>query len=132
MKEFTIIKRGYNPEEVDKYIGSLERSIDEYKEKDKAISSAILNAQVAADNIIRNANAQSDEILNEAISFLDLIHKSIGKQKEFVKNLQDDYSELSNKYLKNVQATDFLNVFSNINNLENYLTSLKHSLEETE
>ena len=124
MQEFSLIKKGYNPEEVDKYIGKLERTIEEYKEKDAAIAKAILNAQVAADNIIRNANAQAEDILTSAVTQLSFIHSSIDKQKQIVKNLQEDYGSLVDKYLKNVQTTDFLEIFSSINELENYLVSL--------
>jgi len=129
MLDFTMVKRGYSPEEVQSYIGQLERSIEQYKEKDAAISNAILNAQVAADNIIKNAKAQAEEILGDTIKHLNQVHTSVGKQKELVRDLQEDYFDLVNKYLKNVQSTDFLEVFSAINELENYLQTLKNAEE---
>ncbi|MCL1994812.1 MAG: DivIVA domain-containing protein [Defluviitaleaceae bacterium] len=131
MQEFTQVKKGYNPEEVDKYIGKLERTVDEYKEKDTAIAKAILSAQVAADNIIKNANAQAEDILANASSRLININKSIDKQKELIKNLQADYEGLLNKYLKDTRATDFLDVFASINELENYIVSvIQDKIEE--
>lgn len=131
MQEFTIIKRGYDPEEVDKYVGKLERELDEYKEKDSAIANAILNAQIAADNIVRNANVQSEEIVSKALTHLEYIGNSIYKQKEIVKELQGEYDTLVNKYLKNIQSKDFLDVFSSINELQSYLSSItKQELEK--
>ncbi|MCL1935015.1 MAG: DivIVA domain-containing protein [Defluviitaleaceae bacterium] len=123
MQEFEMVKRGYRPEQVEKYISELERTIQEYKDKDSAISKAILNAQVAADNIIRNANAQADDILTDALTHLEYIHNSVKKQKDVVKRLQQEYIDLVNRYLKNVQTTDFLEIFSSISDFENYLVS---------
>ena len=135
MQEFTLIKRGYDPEEVDRYVGKLERELDEYKEKDAAIASAILNAQIAADNIVRNANVQSEEIINKAIEHIEQINNSIENQRGIVKELQIEYDILLNKYLKNIKDKDFLEVFSSINELQNYLASLgkdPNELETTE
>jgi len=123
MQEFSMVKRGYDPEQVEKYIGQLERNIQGYKEKDLAISNAILNAQVAADNIVRNANIRAEDILKEALERLDVIHKSVEKQKQVVKNFQDDYTDLVNRYLKTIQTKDFLEIFQSISELENYLVS---------
>lgn len=127
MQEFSIVKRGYNPEEVDKYLGKLEQEIDSYKEKDTSIAGAILNAQVAADNIVKNAHTQSEEILQNTVEHLNQILMAVEKQKEVVRNLQEEYYELVNKYLKNAQNTDFLEIYSSINELENLLMSLKRN-----
>ena len=124
-KEFNIVKKGYSPEEVDEYIKSLEAKIEEYKEKDASITNAIVNAQVAADNIIRNAKFEAEEIRNSAVNELSLIYNSIEEQKLIVKDFQNHYIELVNKYLKEVNHTDFLKIFGHINELENYISSLK-------
>ena len=123
MQEFSLVKRGYNPEEVDKYIGQLERQIQEYKDKDSAIANAILNAQVAADNIVRNANIRAEDILKEVLDRLDTIHQSVDKQKQVVKNFQEDYTHLVGRYLKTTQSKDFVEIFQSIAELENYLVS---------
>ena len=125
MNQFTIVKRGYSPEEVENYIGNLERIIQDYREKDSSITNAIINAQVAADNIIKNAEKASDEIRALTISNLDNVYNSIEKQKEVVKDFQEQYYDLVSKYLKDIQTTDFLDIFSSINELENYMASLK-------
>lgn len=123
MQEFTQVKRGYSPEEVEKYVTQLENNIQEYKDKDLAISNAILNAQVAADNIVRNANIRAEDILKEALERLEIIHKAVEKQKQVVKNFQNDYTHLVGKYLKTIQTKDFLEIFQSISELENYLVS---------
>ncbi len=131
-KEFNIVKKGYSPEEVDEYIKSLEAKIEEYKEKDTSITNAIVNAQVAADNIIRNAKFEAEEIRNSAVNELSLIYNSIEEQKLIVKDFQNHYIELVNKYLKEVNHTDFLKIFGHINELENYISSLKKAEKSRE
>lgn len=127
MQDFSIIKRGYDPEQVERHITQLDRTIQEYKEKDNAISNAILNAQVAADNIVRNANIRADDIRKEAMDHLAEIRRSIDKQKQTVKNLQDDYTDLVNRYLKTVKTKDFLEIFQSISELENYLVAFEEA-----
>ena len=128
MQEFTMVKKGYDPNEVEKYLGQLERTIDEYKTRDAAISGAILNAQIAADNIIRNAQIHAEEMRQNALLLLDEIHNSVQKQKLIVDNFKSEYTSLVNKYLINPNGQDFLDIFGRINDLENYIASLK-SLE---
>ena len=53
-EKFTIVKRGYDTSEVEQYITQLETVIRGYKEKDNAINSALISAQIAANNILRN------------------------------------------------------------------------------
>ena len=60
LEQFTYVKRGYDPEEVEKYITTLEQVIKSYKDKDNAIKNAIISAQVAADNVVKNARLQAD------------------------------------------------------------------------
>ena len=125
MQEFTMVKKGYDPNEVEKYLGQLERTIEEYKARDSAISSAILNAQIAADNIIRNAHVHADEMRNNAVVLLDEIHNSVQKQKLIVDNFKLEYTALVNKYLSEPSGQDFLNIYGRINDLENYIASQK-------
>lgn len=132
MQEFTMVKKGYDPNEVEKYVGQLERTIEEYKSRDSAISSAILNAQIAADNIIRNAHIHADEMRQNAILLLDEIHTSVQQQKIIVDTFQSEYNNLVNKYLTNPNGKHFLDIFGRINDLENYIDGLKNLDKPTE
>ena len=95
MEQFTYAKRGYDPEEVDRYISTLEQVIKSYKEKDTAIKNALVNAQIAADNIIKNAEIEAHEMKAKTLSDLKLISDSIVRQKEYVKVFQNEYINYS-------------------------------------
>ena len=127
---FSYVKKGYNPVEVDNYIETLENVVKSYKEKDSAIKNAIINAQIAADNIIRDAERKSNDMSVQAIKKVDLIRTSISTQRSLVKSFQDDYNALVGKYVSNFEQKDVLPVYASISELEEYLTSLTSDFSE--
>jgi len=129
---FGFSKQGYNPAEVDSYVDSLENVIKSYKEKDSAIKNAIISAQVAAENIIKNAELESQELKKKTLSDLKFISDSIDRQKDHLKNFQNDYNLMLGKYLRPLEETDLINVYSTVNEMENYLFTLKKQLTEEE
>ena len=122
MEMFSYVKRGYNPEEVNAYINTLEQVIKSYKDKDNAIKNAIISAQVAADNIIKNAQAQAGEYKTILRKQLQTVRQSIEKQRAEVSLFQDTYNVMLRKYLKNIESGDF-------DGLEQQLTNLQNSID---
>lgn len=129
---FSYVKKGYNPVEVDNYIETLENVVKSYKEKDSAIKNAIINAQIAADNIIKDAEKRSNDMSVQAIKKVELIRNSISAQRSLVKAFQDDYNSLVDKYVSNFNQKDVLPVYASISELEEYLTSLSTDFAEAE
>ena len=129
--KFGYAKQGYNPTEVDSYIDSLETVIKSYKEKDSAIKNAIISAQIAAENIIKNAELEAQELKSKTLLELKTVSDSISKQREHIKNFQNEYNLMLGKYLKNFDEDDLIKVYSSVNEMENYLFSLKKQLTET-
>lgn len=106
MANFTIVKKGYAPNEVDEYISKLEEIIKSYKDKDIAIKNAIISAQVAADNIIKNAELQAASYKLKAIEDLESIQDGILSQKDTLNTFKNDYDELIKKYLLTINQDD--------------------------
>ena len=130
--KFNYVKQGYNPAEVDNYVDTLENVIKSYKEKDSAIKNAIISAQVAAENIIKNAELEAQDMKVKTMADIKHITESLEKQKEEIKNFQNDYAVLLGKYLKNFEENDFSRVYSTVNEMENFLFTLKKQMNETE
>ena len=128
--KFAYVKQGYNPSEVDSYVDSLETVIKSYKEKDSAIKNAIVSAQVAAENIIKNAELEAQEMKSKTLLELKAISDSIAKQREYIKDFQNDYNQMLSKYLRSFDEADLINVYSSVNEMENYLFSLKKQFTE--
>jgi cell division septum initiation protein DivIVA len=129
---FSYVKKGYDPAQVDKHIGLLEAELKEYREKDTAISGAILNAQVAADEIMRKANVASETIqqnarnissrLNEKSSDqINLIIAAVREQRTRLREFKDDYNALVAKYILTIDDNDIANAEKKSIELEGYL-----------
>ena len=124
-ERFTIVKRGgYDVSEVEQYITQLEAVIRGYKEKDNAINSALISAQITANNIINEAHKNASVMKVGAIAKLDAIIASISVQKRMVKEFQDDYNRLVSKYLREISEAETLSLYSKIQDLEEYINGL--------
>lgn len=130
--KFNYVKRGYDPSEVDSYVNSLENVLKSYKEKDSAIKNALINAQIAADNIVKNAEIEVENSKRKAVSQLEIIYHSIAKQKSLLDNLKSDYHKLASAYIKEVDEHDFQPVYTQIAELETFLNSLKNTQNQEE
>ena len=128
--KFNIVKHGYEPTEVDQYIQTLEDSIRRYKEKDDSIKNAILSAQIAADNIVRNAKAEAGEYRKSALRQVESIRTSISYQRELLNSFQKEYSDMLDKYLKSISGNDVSRVIDSIDALERYITQISEERQE--
>ena len=129
--KFNLVKKGYDPEEVDPYIETIEEVLKSYKEKDTAIKNALINAQIAADNIVKNAEIEAERIKDRAARFLDEISQAISAQRGMVKGFQDEYSHLVQKYLQQFSEREILSTYAKIDELENYVAKLRRFPGET-
>ena len=115
---FNYVKKGYDPEQVDTYIETLEQVVKSYKDKDSAIKNAIISAQMAADNIVKNAHLQVAESRTQALSQIQSIIASIAEQRTKVKEFQEEYSNMVQKYLIDFNEVDMNRIFNKITELE--------------
>ena len=122
--KFNIVKKGYDPTEVNRYIEKLEAVIYSYKEKDTAIKNALISAQVAADNIVKNAELEADKITKKALILMDKIQESIGEERALLQAFEKDYNVLIEKYVHKVNDVDIQKLRSRIDDMENYIKNL--------
>ena len=129
MEMFSYTKRGYNPEEVDAYINTLEQVIKSYKDKDNAIKNAIISAQVAADNIMKNAQAQANDYKIILRRQLQGVKDSLEKQRAEVRQFNEAYNAMLKKYLKDVDGADIDSIDNKLKAMENSINSLGGEIE---
>ena len=125
METFSYVKRGYNPEEVDAYINTLEQVIKSYKDKDNAIKNAIISAQVAADNVVKNAHLQAAEYKQRIARQLVYVQESIEIQRRKLQAFQDVYSNIVRKYLRELEEGHMLDLYSRLDEMDDLIKSLK-------
>lgn len=124
MSQFTYVKKGYNPEEVDKYIANLEAIIKSYREKDNAIKNAIISAQVAADNMVKNARLQADEYKIQIARELEKLKGQINRERATVQNFQDSYASLVRTYLAKLDEDETSGVHARLDDMEKLINHL--------
>jgi cell division septum initiation protein DivIVA len=124
LEQFSYVKRGYNPEEVDKYVATLEQVIKSYKDKDNAIKNAIISAQVAADNVIMNAQMQAEAYKEKIVKQLTLVKDAVERQRVRVQAFQDVYTGLLRKYLREIEDSDFHDLYAKLDDMDKMLESL--------
>jgi cell division septum initiation protein DivIVA len=132
MESFSIVKRGYNPQEVDEYIETLEQVIRSYKDKDNAIKNAIISAQVAADNIVKNAHLEVAEYKQSTIAQLRHIYESVETQRSRMQSFQNDYNNMLRKYMRSFDESDISLIHGRIDELERYLREMSFVEDETD
>ena len=130
--KFGYIKNGYNPSEVDDYVNALENVIKSYKEKDSAIKNAIISAQMAADNIIKNAEIEAHQIKAKTVEGLKAISESLDKQKNLLKNFQNEYDVMVGKYLRNINESELVSIYSAVTEFEEYMLTLEKQFNSKE
>jgi hypothetical protein len=118
LEQFSYVKRGYSPEEVNKYIATLEQVIKSYKEKDNAIKNAIISAQVAADNVVRNAHMQAHEYKKKISQQLLQVSAAIDTERMRIQAFHDVYSGLMRKYLFEIETADMFEMSRRLDDME--------------
>ena len=126
-QQFTLVKRGYDPTEVDSYISTLEGVIKSYKEKDNAIKNAIISAQMAADNMVKNARLQADEYKDQIVKELQKVRSEVERQRVRVHTFQDVYGGLVRKYLTEIADNDMSGLYSSLDDVDKLITHLMES-----
>lgn len=130
MADFSVVKKGYDQDEVNEYISKLEEVINSYKEKDIAIKNAIISAQIAADNIVENAEIESKNKRNATAEILKNLKEDIGKYESVLNSFQSDYNGLIKKYLTNVNDAEFKIAFDKLYALKASIGVVEDKLDD--
>ncbi len=126
---FNMIKKGYDPKEVQDFIGLLEKELAEYKSKEQFISQALVEAQVLAKNVIGQAEDQATLIEKDALEKLQSVRSKIHESKDKLFQFEEDYSSFIKRFSASFGEEELNKL---INSLDNIYATLEVSSEETE
>ena len=127
MEQFSYVRRGYDPEEVDKYVSTLEQVILSYKEKDNAIKNALISAEIAADNVVKNARLQADDYRSKIIRQLSVIMDSVERQRQWLRQFQDEYNDLVRRYLRNMDDSELNDLYIRLDEMDSLIRDLSET-----
>jgi DivIVA domain-containing protein len=113
-KDFSLVRKGYDPEQVDTYITRLENDLNAYKQKEKAITQAIINAQITADQIVENAKMDVQKMQKTTKKRLEDVQDMLDEATKKLLLFKDRYNQLISEYLIDFNEKDFHDLFEEL------------------
>ncbi|MFP4697651.1 MAG: DivIVA domain-containing protein [Eubacteriales bacterium] len=120
-KTFPVLKKGYDPQEVDNYISKLEQELNDFKQREQAISHAIMDAQVTSKKIVKAAKDEAGQIQKEAILQLDSIRRKVSYIKQKIETFQASYNQFIERFTVNINQDDINKLYHQLDELSNSL-----------
>ena len=136
MKVFSTERRGYSPREVDEYVSMLETQLNqkeaqlgEYRQKEAAINQSVVEAKLLANKIVENAQAEAQQIHQNALDSMTDIKEQVKAMKEKLQFFQQDYNRILQQYLVSVRCTDMVQIFDD---LDRFMTTIGMNAQANE
>ncbi|MCR5005390.1 MAG: DivIVA domain-containing protein [Clostridiales bacterium] len=121
MKDFTIVRKGFDTTEVDSYIVDLENElkkkdqlIEEYRDRENAINKAVIEAQLTADSIIAKAREDAAHIRSDVTAELGSLREDALRLRGNLIEFQESYNRLLRRYLYNSHCEDMNQIFDRL------------------
>ncbi|MCL2397299.1 MAG: DivIVA domain-containing protein [Defluviitaleaceae bacterium] len=128
--KFGYVKRGYDPAAVDARIEKLEAEIKAMKDRETIINTAIVSAQQASVDIVKNAKNQGRIIRENTAKQLEDIATSVDSQRQLLGDFTREYNAVAEKYLKFADSDEFKAAFKKIDELESMLRNYSEEVTE--
>ncbi|HHW67731.1 MAG TPA: hypothetical protein GXX16_08500 [Epulopiscium sp.] len=128
--DFSIVRKGYDPQQVDSYISTLQSQIDNYKEKEQAITQAIVSAQMISDQLISDAKKEAEQIKNDAKRRLSKMKNMLDQAEENLKAFQKEYQKLVSNYLTQFDEKNIHPLIDEIHSIRESLDLKEENIDE--
>lgn len=100
--KFTVVKKGYDTNEVDGCFAEAEASLAKYREMEEAISNSIISAEIAKARIIRQAEEKAEKIIEgakvEVAEQVEAIRKMLECEKRALEDFCEEYDGIVKTY----------------------------------
>ncbi|MBQ7916151.1 MAG: hypothetical protein IJ315_05110 [Firmicutes bacterium] len=114
MQQFSIVRKGYQPSEVDQAIEALEQKVAQqekelvdYRAREAELDKIEVQANLKAEAIIASANAMADQRLQQALQELEGIRKDALGLRELIETFQNEYNQLLRQYMLRMRTDEF-------------------------
>ena len=114
MTEFTKVRKGYRPEQVEQELSRLKQKIAEqeeelavYNKREEEVHRNEIEAQMKADLIIEEAQRKADEIQKNAREELKEIRQEALRMRDLMEAFQNEYNQLLRQYLLKIRTDEF-------------------------
>lgn len=131
-QKFAVVRRGYDPVEVDSYIHELEtivsqrnQELTDYREKEAAINASVIEAKQLADKITKDAEAQADEtrkkaeedavkMHTDAVANMQDIRDKACAMRDKLEQFKNAYNQILQQYLLMARSKDMTALFDDL------------------
>jgi DivIVA domain-containing protein len=130
---FNMVKKGYDPKEVQEYIQLLEKELATYKDKEEFISRALVEAQVSATNVVEQAKSQAVQIEEDAKYKLTHIKEKIEESKEKIYQFEEEYASFTKRFESSFNENELNKLLTSLDSIYTSLEvgqSAREDLEE--
>jgi len=124
MEQFSIVRKGYQPAEVDRAIEALEQKVaqqeqqlEEYRTREDMLDQMEVQARLKAEAIIANANAMADERTRQAMQELESIRQDALGLRELIETFQREYNQLLRQYMLRIRTDEFPGLMNRLGEL---------------
>ena len=124
MEQFSIVRKGYQPAEVDRAIEALEQKVaqqeqqlEEYRTREDMLDQMEAQARLKAEAIIANANAMADERTRQAMQELESIRQDALGLRELIETFQREYNQLLRQYMLRIRTDEFPGLMNRLGEL---------------
>ena len=114
MTEFTRVRKGYRPEEVEQELFRLRQKITEqeeelsiYRGREEELHRREIEAQMKADLIIEEAQRKADEIQKKTKEELKEIRQEALRMRDLMEAFQNEYNQLLRQSLLKIRTDEF-------------------------
>lgn len=114
---FSIIKKGYAPQEVDRYIRELEESIASYKANEQYISSALVESHITSKQILEDAEIRAFEIEKDALIQLEHFKHELNHTKKRLQSFKNDYDTFIGNFKVSFNDSEIASVMNTLGEL---------------
>ncbi|QUH30391.1 hypothetical protein [Vallitalea guaymasensis] len=122
---FSIIKKGYSPQEVDDFIMELEDAIDDYKLKEQYISQALVESHITSKQIIEEAEIRAFEIEKDALIQLEHLKHELDNTKKKLETFKNDYDIFIEHFKNSFTDTELQTILDTIDEIDNIISGTK-------
>ena len=131
-QKFAVVRRGYDPVEVDSYIHELEaivsqrnQELTDYREKEAAINASVIEAKQLAEKITKDAETQADEtrkqaeedaikMHNDAVARMQDIRDKACAMRDKLDQFKNAYNQILQQYLLAARSKDMTALFDDL------------------
>lgn len=129
MEKFTIVKRGYDPQQVDQHLTLLNQELKKHRENAEAVTTAMVHAEMTARKIVEEAQEKAEATEQEAHQHLLALERKVKHIRMKLDAFQSQYNQLIHRYVISMNNEDFSNLYASLDKITKSLHAKRSEVD---